>query len=79
MTNRNANSTLAIKVFNDSGEMHEFTVIPPKTGSEPEYINLGEVTLKKDGVFQVKIGAKPDKLQRNAIEIYELQVAPLKK
>ena len=45
----------------------------------PEYINLGEVQLKMDGVLHVKIGANPDKLARNAIEVYELQVAPLTK
>jgi len=77
MTNRNADSELAIKVFNDAGEMHQFAVNPPKTGDSPEYINLGEVPLEKDGVFQVRIGSKPNKLGRNTIEIYELQVAPL--
>jgi len=79
MTNRNADSELAIKVFNDSGEMHEFTVVPPTTGKALEYVDLGEVALEKDGVYQIKIGAKPDRLARNAIEIYELQAAPLKK
>lgn len=79
MTNTNPNSELEIKVFNDRGDMEIFTVLPPKTGSEPEYIRLGEVDLKNDGVYQIKMGAKPDRLKRNAIEIYELQVAPLKK
>ncbi len=79
MTNRNADSELTIKVFNDSGNRHEFTVQPPKTGREPEYVHLGEFPLEKDGVYQVKIGSRPNKLSRNAIEIYELQVAPLKK
>jgi alpha-L-fucosidase len=79
MLNRGSASELRVQVLHDSGEKHEFTLIPPQTGDTPEFVKLGEVELKKDGVYRVVIGAMPDKLEKNAIDLYEVQVAPLAK
>lgn len=79
MTNRSPDSELEVKVFNDRGDMEIFSMVPPKTGETAEFITLGEVELKNDGVYQIKIGSKPDQLKPHSIEIHELQVAPMKK
>ncbi len=75
MINRDGKSELRIVVISDKGERHEFNVKPRKTGSTPEYVNLGQVKFKHDGVFHAVIGSNPNKLSKNSIEIFELQVA----
>lgn len=77
MTNRNNSTRLNVLVFNEHGDRYEQSIIPPKTGKKPEMVKIGLFPLKRDGVWHVRIGADPKGFSSGAIEIYELQAAPV--